>query len=84
MPHALLQARGITARVVCGLQSDFCVDTTTRHRNQTLANITSFGPRATPTPAAHRPAGRLVVARRRGGPMRPRARNPGARQRGKA
>lgn len=28
--HALLQSRGITSLVVCGLQSEFCVDTTTR------------------------------------------------------
>jgi len=28
--QALLQERGITRLVVCGLQSDFCVDTTTR------------------------------------------------------
>jgi len=28
--HSLLQARGITDLIICGLQSDFCVDTTTR------------------------------------------------------
>lgn len=28
--HALLQARGITDLVVCGLQSEFCVDSTVR------------------------------------------------------
>ena len=28
--HAMLQARGIDHLVICGLQSDFCVDTTTR------------------------------------------------------
>jgi nicotinamidase-related amidase len=28
--HAQLQQRGITNVVICGLQSDFCVDTTTR------------------------------------------------------
>jgi nicotinamidase-related amidase len=28
--HALLQARGITHLVICGLQSDFCVDSTVR------------------------------------------------------
>jgi nicotinamidase-related amidase len=28
--HALLQARGVTDLVICGLQSDFCVDTTVR------------------------------------------------------
>jgi nicotinamidase-related amidase len=79
----LLQEEGVDALVVCGLQSDFCVDTTIRralglgypvtlisdahstlgngvlsaeqiiaHHNTTLSNITSFGPRATPTPAA--------------------------------
>jgi nicotinamidase-related amidase len=81
--HALLQERGITHLIICGLQSEFCVDTTTRralalgypvtlvadghttidngvltaaqisaHHNETLANITSFGPRATAVPAA--------------------------------
>ena len=75
--QALLQARGIKDLVICGLQSEFCVDTTTRralalgypvvlvadghstlnnsglsaaqisaHHNETLANISSFGPRA--------------------------------------
>jgi nicotinamidase-related amidase len=28
--HAQLQQRGVTDLVICGLQSDFCVDTTTR------------------------------------------------------
>jgi nicotinamidase-related amidase len=28
--HDLLQARGITNLIICGLQSEFCVDTTTR------------------------------------------------------
>lgn len=77
--HALLQERGIKKVIICGLQSDFCVDTTTRralalgypvtlvsdghstvgngiltaaqisaHHTVTLANIESFGPRATP------------------------------------
>ena len=81
--HALLQQRGITHLIICGLQSEFCVDTTTRralalgypvtliadghttidngvlsaaqisaHHNETLANITSFGPRATALPAS--------------------------------
>lgn len=80
--HTILQARGVTRLVVCGLHSEFCVDTTTRralalgypvtlvadahstvdngvltaaqitaHHNTTLANISSFGPRATPVPA---------------------------------
>jgi nicotinamidase-related amidase len=84
MPAALLvidvqQAHQITELVICGLQSEFCVDTTTRralalgypvtlvadghstrdngvlsaaqitaHHNHTLANISSFGPRARP------------------------------------
>lgn len=81
--HALLQSRGVTSLAICGLQSEFCVDTTTRralalgypvqlvsdghttmdspvlkaaqitaHHNETLANITSFGPRAVAVPAA--------------------------------
>jgi nicotinamidase-related amidase len=81
--QALLQARGVTALVICGLQSEFCVDTTTRralalgypvtlvadghstcdngvltaaqitaHHNTTLANISSFGPRAVAVVAA--------------------------------
>jgi nicotinamidase-related amidase len=28
--HAVLQARGVAKVVICGLQSEFCVDTTTR------------------------------------------------------
>ena len=74
--QALLQEKGTRDLVICGLQSDFCVDTTTRralalgypvvlvadghstldnrvlsaaqisaHHNETLTNITSFGPR---------------------------------------
>lgn len=81
--QAELAARGVTRLVICGLQSDFCVDTTTRralalgfevtlvadahstcdndvlsaaqitaHHTATLANIESFGPRATPQAAA--------------------------------
>jgi nicotinamidase-related amidase len=80
--HATLQEREIDRLIICGLQSDFCVDTTTRralalgypvtlvadghstmdnstlkaaqitaHHNETLCNITSFGPRATAIPA---------------------------------
>lgn len=76
--QTVLQAHGVTKLVICGLQSEFCVDTTTRralglgypvmlvadghsttdnsvlsaaqisaHHNETLANITSFGPRVT-------------------------------------
>ena len=78
-----LQQRGITDLVICGLQSEFCVDTTARralglgypitlvadahttvdnglltaaqisaHHNETLANITSFGPRLVAVPTA--------------------------------
>lgn len=81
--HSVLEALGVTKLVICGLQSEFCVDTTTRralalgypvtlvsdghstlnnavlsasqisaHHNETLSNITSFGPRVTATPAA--------------------------------
>lgn len=81
--QAWLQARGIDHLVICGFQSDFCVDTTTRralalgypvtlvadghatvdngvlaaaqitaHHNRTLADIESFGPRATLVTAA--------------------------------
>jgi nicotinamidase-related amidase len=72
----------VTELVLCGMQSDFCVDTTTRralalgypvvlvsdghttvdnavlsaaqitaHHNETLTNITSFGPRVRALPA---------------------------------
>jgi nicotinamidase-related amidase len=81
--HGILQERGITRLIICGLQSEFCVDTTTRralalgypvvlvadghttmdngvltaaqisaHHNETLANISSFGPRAVALPAS--------------------------------
>lgn len=81
--HALLQERSIQDLVICGLQSEFCVDTTTRralalgypvvlvadghstldntilsaaqisaHHNETLANISSFGPRVKAIPAS--------------------------------
>ena len=78
----LLDQHSIEQVVICGLQSDFCIDTTTRralalgypvvlvadghstadncvlsaaqisaHHNETLASITSFGPRVTLVPA---------------------------------
>lgn len=78
-----LRGHGIQRLVVCGMHSEFCVDTTTRralalgfpvvlvsdghtsagnaaitpaqviaHENATLANISSFGPRAVPTASA--------------------------------
>ena len=81
--HALLQERAVRNLVIGGLQSDFCVDTTTRralalgypvvliadghstldnsvlsaaqiaaHHNETLTNITSFGPRVRAIPAS--------------------------------
>ena len=80
--RAHLQSRGVQRLVVCGLQSEFCVDSTVRgalalgypvvlvadghstldndvisaaqisaHHNVTLANLSSFGPRVTTTPA---------------------------------
>lgn len=80
---ALLKGWGIQRLVICGFQSEFCVDTTTRralalgyevllvadghstldngvltaaqivqHHNTTLANISSFGPRAQAVAAA--------------------------------
>jgi nicotinamidase-related amidase len=80
--HELLQSHSIASLVICGLQSEFCVDTTTRramalgypvvlvsdghstvdngvlsaaqisaHHNQTLASISSFGPRVRAVPA---------------------------------
>ena len=80
--QALLQQKGTRDLVICGLQRDFCVDTTTRralalgypvvlvadghstldnsvlsaaqisaHHNETLTNITSFGPRVRAIPA---------------------------------
>ena len=81
--HAILQERRVTQLIVCGLQSEFCVDTTIRralslgypvtlvadghttldnatlkaaqisaHHNETLANLTSFGPRVVAVPAS--------------------------------
>lgn len=75
--ESVLSARGIRRLVICGMHTEFCVDTTTRrglamgypvtlvadahtsagndvitapqviaHHNATLANISSFGPRA--------------------------------------
>ena len=79
----LLKRKGIEDLVICGMVTEFCVDTTTRralalgfpvtlvsdghssagnavltpqqviaHHNETLSNITSFGPRAKPVPSA--------------------------------
>ena len=55
---ALLQRHGVDRLVVCGMQSDFCVDNPvlsaaqiSAHHNATLANISSFGPRVTLSPA---------------------------------
>ena len=81
--QAILQALGVKKLAICGLQSEFCVDTTTRralalgypvtlvsdahstmnnsvlsaaqitaHHNETLANITSFGPRVVAVPSS--------------------------------
>lgn len=81
--QAILQSHGVKKLVICGLQSEFCVDTTTRralalgypvtlvsdahstmnnsilsaaqitaHHNETLANITSFGPRVVAMPSS--------------------------------
>jgi nicotinamidase-related amidase len=81
--RAVLESRGATSLIICGLQSEFCIDTTTRralalgypvqlvsdghstadngvlsasqitaHHNETLANITSFGPRVRAISAA--------------------------------
>lgn len=77
----ILRRHAVTDLVICGMQTEFCVDTTTRralalgypvvlvadahstekneflsvpqiirHHNQTLANITSFGPRVRAIP----------------------------------
>jgi nicotinamidase-related amidase len=82
--QSILQAHHISTLAICGLQSEFCVDTTTRralalgypvilladahstsdnsvlkaaqisaHHNQTLANISSFGPRVKVVPTAY-------------------------------
>lgn len=81
--HAVLQKHAVNHLIVCGLQSEFCVDTTIRraltlgypvtliadghttmdngvltaaqisaHHNETLSNITSFGPRVVAVPAS--------------------------------
>jgi len=81
--QAILQAREVRKLAICGLQSEFCVDTTTRralalgypvtlvsdahstmnnsvlsaaqitaHHNETLANLTSFGPRVVAVPSS--------------------------------
>lgn len=79
----VLRQRGVTALVICGMHTEFCVDTTTRralalgfpvvlvadahttadkahlsalqiirHHNETLTDITSFGPRVRAIPSA--------------------------------
>jgi nicotinamidase-related amidase len=79
----ILKRHGVTDLVICGMHTEFCVDTTTRralalgypvvlvadghtsedkrhlsaaqiiiHHNETLSNITSFGPRVRAVPAA--------------------------------
>jgi len=79
---SVLQTHGVSRLVVCGMQSEFCVDSTVRaalalgypvtlvedghttldngvlsaaqisaHHNMTLANLGSYGPRATTIPA---------------------------------
>ena len=81
--QAILQAHGVKKLAICGLQSEFCVDTTARralalgypvtlvsdahstmsnsvlsaaqitaHHNETLTNITSFGPRVVAVPSS--------------------------------
>jgi nicotinamidase-related amidase len=81
--QARLERHGVTELVVCGMHTEFCVDTTIRralalgypvilvadahtsegsavlspalviaHHNDVLSNISSFGPRARPVPAA--------------------------------
>ena len=81
--EATLTRHGVTEVAICGLHSEFCVDTTTRraaalgypvtlvadahstqdkehlsaaqiirHHNETLTNVTSFGPRIRAVPAA--------------------------------
>lgn len=91
---SILTSVGVSELIICGLQSEFCVDTTTRrslalgfpvtliadghstvdnsvlaaaqitaHHNETLANISSFGPRVRVMPAAEiLAAGRPPVA----------------------
>ena len=81
--HALLERHAVSDLVICGMHTEFCVDTTTRralalgypvvlvadahttegnahlspvqviqHHNDTLSNITSFGPRVRAIPTA--------------------------------
>jgi len=97
--QSLLQAHGVDDLIVCGVQSEFCVDSTVRaalalgypvllvadghstldngvlcaaqisaHHNTTLANLGSFGPKVSITPAAQVCIGPLIPAgcRRRG------------------
>jgi nicotinamidase-related amidase len=85
----ILKRHGVTDLVICGMHTEFCVDSTTRralalgypvvlvadghtsedkghlsavqiirHHNETLSNITSFGPRVRAVPAAE-----LVIER---------------------
>ena len=80
---AILKRHNVTELIICGMHTEFCVDTTTRralalgypvtlvadahtsagntvltpqqiigHHNETLANMTSFGPRASIVPSA--------------------------------
>jgi nicotinamidase-related amidase len=50
----ILREHSVTDLIICGMHTEFCVDTTTRrapreviqHHNATLTNISSFGTRA--------------------------------------
>jgi nicotinamidase-related amidase len=53
--NEILQSRGVTDLVICGVQSDFCVDTNTRRAmalGYPVVLIESFGPRTTAVAAA--------------------------------